>query len=524
MSSFWLALLLILPLWQASAPIPGGEASAWYSAEEGPNGARIRVASHGVQLSLHPASFCRDGADRCAGAVGDRVSPALPVHSRGLVRIRIPDGARQVRLRLECGRAGRLGSSPSGNRWRFMMSAKQGSRSSCDQARVVVRSGSTSGVGATTSRYRLQTKPDSPWRRAQRLVGPKIPVAGMRLARGPGRLAVVLYHQGTIGAAPLGESRDASKASTGATALKLMLRRPHGRQFQQPETVARRFEDFKMAMADDGTIRVAWLDGRERIHFARVNPRHGLMGERVISPPGVNGYSVAVNTRGAAVVGWSRGPLAEQSVSVVTKLPQRPFASPMVLSTDGEVPLVALNRVGVSVAAWEAGADKEGPIQVATLDHEGSLLSKDPISGSRRSNDGFDMAINDAGAVGVLVNGRRSHQVVRQSVRGPRELSFPPATRLFPRRQTGNFSDIAFDGRGRFRASWSSENPSGVGTSTHRPGSPTWTPPRRISHHSRDSFGHVGSCQARSRPFSLDPQGECPVWRISDAGQRLGRP
>lgn len=454
------------------------------------------MASHGVELRLEPRVVCQrrvGEAQDCRDVTGDGESDGarpLPVHALGLVRVSVGPDVARTSLRLKCGEVEREGSSHGGRVWRFRVSSRQGLDPDCDRGWVRVRYARSSDIGAVTLRYGLPTTPDSPWRNPDELISPRVPVAGFTFARGPGRLAVALFSRGTVDATPLGGRSSSGALRRDGTTLQYLIRPPGARHFREPVTVTRRFVSFELAMAPNGAIRIGWTDQRGRIHIATLRPHRGVVRERVVSRPGVNeGFELAVNNDGTLVVGWARGPSTQLSTHVLVKVPGSPFGTPDLLSNDGLEPLIELAPDGSSVVAWEAGYDQRGPIRVAALSPQGTVQSIVAIPNSRRSNDGFDLAVNDDGSAAVLIDGRRFALSVRESVRGANETAFPDATRMFPPRQQGLFSGVESSGR-RFHSVWWSVKPPGIRVSTYRSGVGSWSTPKRLSRHGRDSFEH----------------------------------
>lgn len=483
----------------------------------------VRVASHGVKLRLEPRVVCqrRSGEVRdCREFESDanRSTRALPLHALGLIRVRVGPGVARASLVLECGQAERLGSANGGRVWRFRVSNRQGVDRDCDRARLRVRFAGSSGVGAATTHYRLDTKPDSPWRNPYKVVKPRVPVAGFTFARGPGRLAVALFARGTVDVVPASRGQELRASRAGGTTLQYAVRTSTAAGFGAPVTITRRHIDHRLAMAPDGTIWIGWTDLKGRIHVATLDPRRGVVRERVVSAPGVNeGFELEVNNQGTLVLGWARGPSSQLSTYVLVKVRGSPWGTPELLSTDGLEPLIELAPDGSSVVAWEAGYDQRGLIRVATLDPQGAVESIAAIPNSRQSNDGFDLALADDGSAAVLIDGRPFTLTVRQSVRKANETAFPDASRLFPPRQPGLFSAVESSGARRFHAVWWSVKPPGIRVGTYRSGRGSWSTPKRLSRHGRDSFEHHENLAFGARGAGAT------IWtRVTDAAQLYG--
>jgi hypothetical protein len=227
-----------------------------------------------------------------------------------------------------------------------------------------------------------------------------------------------------------------------------------------------------------GAAVITWVN-RERELQAVYRPADGPFSKpETVSPVRASFPDLAVAADGTAALAWDQKFTKGRAIEVAVRPPGGTFQAPIVLSTSGSSPRVAVSSNGGVAVVWETRGDAQGSLRLPG----GSFTAPQSIPGSAKANAGLEVVIDDSGTATVLVNGRLDRALVKASINEAGKR-FTRARRITRPGQEAEFATLALDGSGNATAIWDlfhNGAPAGVQTS-YRPAGGDFTTPRRIS-------------------------------------------
>ncbi len=318
------------------------------------------------------------------------------------------------------------------------------------------------------------------------------PVSGVQIAAGRRQYAVILWRSGHSPPIPAARAQN-----SGNSRVLASVRRPSARRFGRPSAISPKGAvDAALGMSADGQTIATWTDSAGSLRAIFRGPNTRWKQEQVLSGSGVSNSAMAIAPDGTAAVAWAQvSPSGTEQVWTSVRPSGGRFGPSMMIpgasAIGSQGPFAATANTGLAAVVWsrQCGVSRRETAQ-------GSIRSPlpgppaprllfrppEPIPNSECPNAGLDIAIDDRGAVIVLVNGFLARAVVKASVRPPNG-TFSKAERISRKGEEANFARVGIDGSGRAVVVWSRFRrslPHGIAVTVREPDA-RFSPPRRIS-------------------------------------------